>query len=127
MVIWFCFRNFHTKLKGQEATSMDVMLHIESLRTQYHVKGKPFYKLLGKIIEHLDTLQRDGIPSHDTVKRGLKKVLVGVTITYVFRHKTTGRVEKHTKAESIPLKRYNRRHWSQVYTVAQERERESSV
>lgn len=94
------------------------MLLVESLRTKHHLKEKPFYDLLQKIAPFLHTLQTDGVPSHKTIKRKMQSVIVGVTITFVYRHKVTGRLEKQRDLQSIPRKKYKASLWALVYTVA---------
>ena len=111
-------RNFHDLLMNGDASSIDIMLLVESLRTKHHLKEKPFYDLLKKIVPFLHTLQTDGVPSHKTIKRKMQSVMVGVTITFVYRHKVTGRLEKQRDMQSIPRKKYKASLWGLVYTVA---------
>ena len=99
---------------------MDVMLLVESLRTKHHLKEKPFYDLLLKIVPFLDILKADGVPSHKTIKKKMHSLMVGITITFVYRHKETGRLEKHRDMESIPRKKFKPSIWALVYTVAKE-------
>ena len=112
------FRNFHELLNNGAASSIDVMLLVESLRTKHHLKEKPFYDLILKIVPFLHILQADGVPSHKTIKRKMQSVMVGVTITFVYRHRATGRLEKQRDMESIPRKKYKSSLWALVYTVA---------
>ena len=114
------FRNLRDLLENGDPASMDVMLLVESLRTKHHLKEKPFYDLLMKIVPFMDILHADGVPSHKTIKKKMSGLMVGVTITFVYRHKETGRLEKHRDMEAIPKKKFKPSIWALVYTIAKE-------
>ena len=97
---------------------MDVMLLVESLRTNHHLKEKPFYDLLMKIVPYLDTLKDEGVPSRFTIRRKMQTLMVGVSLTFVYRNKETGRLEKRRDVESIPRKKFKPSLWALVYTIA---------
>ena len=97
---------------------MDVMLLVESLRTKHHLKEKPFYDLLTKIVPFLDTLKAEGVASRFTIKRKMQSIMVGVTRTFVYRNRETGRLEKHRGFDSVPRKKFKPSLWSLVYTIA---------
>ena len=99
---------------------MDVMLLVESLRTKHHLKEKPFYDLLTTIVPFLDTLKDEGVPSRFTIRRKMQSIMVGVTLTFVYRNRETGRLEKRRNAESIPRKKFKPSLWGLVYTIAKE-------
>ena len=112
------FRNFHTLLDGEEATSMDIMFLVESLRTRHHLKEKPFYSLFKEFIHHKDTLEADGVPCNKTIKTHLQRKLVGVSITFEYRNRQTGRTKKMKNVDSIPRRKFKRDQWQLIYTVA---------
>ena len=97
---------------------MDVMLLVESLRTKHHLKEKPFYDLLAKIVPFLETLTTEGVPSQFTIKRKMQSMMVGVTLTFVYRNRETGRLEKRRGLDSIPRKKFKSSQWCLVYTIA---------
>ena len=114
----FLRRNFHALLNGDEATSMDVLFYVESLRTKHHLKEKPFYSLFQEVLKYRDTLENDGVPCSKTIRNRLQKKLVGVTLSFEYRNQETGRIKKFNNLDSIPRKKYNRKKWQLVYTVA---------
>ena len=116
-----CSRNFHALINGEGATSLDIMFLIESLRTQHHLKERPFYALFKEFLNFKDTLEADGVPCSKTVKNKLQKKLVGVTLTFEFRNKETGRTRKFHGMDSIPRKKFDRNKWQLIYTVAKVR------
>ena len=97
---------------------MDVMLLVESLRTKHHLKEKPFYDLLSTIAPFLDTLKAEGVPSRFTIKRKMQSMMVGVKLTFVYRNRETGRLEKRRGLDSIPRKKFKPSLWALVYTIA---------
>ena len=97
---------------------MDIMFLVESLRAQHHLKERPFYSLLKEILKYKDTIETEGAPCSKTIKNRLQKKLVGVTLAFEYRNKTTGRTKKFKDFDSIPRKKFNRREWQLVYTVA---------
>ena len=105
-------------LDGENASSKDVMFLVESLRTRHHLKERPFYSLFKDFLQYKDILEKDGVPCSKTIKNQLKKKMVGVTLTFEYRNKDTGRVRKFKDTESIPRKKFERRKWQLIYTVA---------
>ena len=105
-------------LEGGNAGSLDIMFLIESLRTRHHIKERPFYSLFEEFIRHKDTLETDGTPCSKTIKNRLNKKLVGVTLSFEYRNKETGRIKRFHDMDSIPRKKFDRRKWQLVYTVA---------
>ena len=111
-------RNFHTLLEGQDASTLDVMFLVESLRTGHHLKEKPLYSLLKEVLKHKDVLEAEGTPCSKTIRNKLQKKLVGVTLTFEFQNKETGRVRKFNGFASIPRKMFGRSKWQLIYTLA---------
>ena len=105
-------------LEGDDASSLDVMFLVESLRTRHHLKERPFYSLFKEFLHYKDTLEKDGVPCSKTVKNRLQKKMVGVTLTFEYRNKQTGRTKKFKDMEYIPRKKFDRREWQLIYTVA---------
>lgn len=97
------------------------MFLVESLRTGHHLKEKPFYSLFKEFIRHKDVLEADGTPCSKTIRNKLQKKMVGVTHTFQFQNKETGRIKKFSGLESIPRKKFDRRKWQLIYTVAKAR------
>ena len=114
----FILRNFHSLLEGENASSTDVMFLVESLRTHHHLKERPFYALFNEFIRYKDILEKDGVPCSKAIKNRLKKKMVGVTLTFEYRNKETGRAKTFKDMESIPRKKFDRHKWQLIYTVA---------
>ena len=105
-------------LEGDNAGSLDIMFLVESLRTRHHLKERPFYSLFKEFLHHKNTLETDGTPCSKTIRNKLQKMLVGVTLSFEYRNKESGRIKKFNDMDSIPRKKFNRRKWQLVYTVA---------
>ena len=97
---------------------MDVMFLVESLRTRHHLKGRPFYSLFKEFMKYKDTLEADGVPCSKTIMSHLKRKLVGVTITFEYRNRQTGRTKRMKNVNAIPRKKFKRDKWQLIYTVA---------
>ena len=82
------------------------------------MKERPFYALFKEFINYKNTLETDGVPSSKTIKNKLEKKLVGVTMTFEYRNKQTGRTRKFKDMKSIPRKKFDMRKWQLIYTVA---------
>ena len=67
----------------------------------------------------MDTLIEGGIKSDKTVQRDVYKLLVGTHMKAVFRHRETGRVKVIQNQESISKKKFPRKEYQPIYTLAQ--------
>ena len=108
-------------INGDEAHSLDVMFMVESLRTQHHLKEKPFYALFMEFLKYKDTFESDGVPCSKTIKNHLQAKMVGITLTFEYRNKITGRTKKCTNMDKIPRKKFGRNQWQLIYTIARVR------
>ena len=113
------FRNFHQLFENGHAGSRDVQILIESLRTRHFLKRKPLYEILTEVLKHMDTLREGGIVSDKTVQRDVYRLLVGTHMTAVFRNRQTGRVKVVQSQDSISKKRFPRKVYQPIYTLAQ--------
>ena len=105
-------------LNGENASSMDVMFLIESLRAGHHLNERPFYALFKDFVQYKDILEADGVPCNKTIKSKLQQKMVGVTFTFEYRNKESGRTKKFSGMESIPRKKFPKTKWQLIYTVA---------
>ena len=92
---------------------------IESLRTQHFIKRKPLYQVLNGVFKHMETLMQGGILSDKTIQRDVSKLLVGTHMKAVFRHRETGRVKILQNQESISKKKFPKKDFQPIYTLAQ--------
>ena len=113
------YRTFHQRFENGEADSRDVQILIESLRTRHFLKRKPLYQILSEVFKHMDILIEGGILSDKTVQRDVYKLLVGTHMKAVFRHRETGRVKMVQNQDSISKKKFPRKEYQPIYTLAQ--------